>query len=199
MTLMTQSAFATHCGVGKSAVSNWKKAGLLVFADEGAGPLVHVERSEARLNAKIDRFRGRPTTAMNAAEPAAEALAPAVAESGQESGGFAAVRVQVAAEDLIAKRLKNARDASELVPRLAAERQCAELGRAVRERVQAWLRGAADRLAIERDPRVVVSFASEELDQVFADLADQVAAGALEDAVADAIDGVDDGEAAVAA
>lgn len=196
MTLMTQSQFAKHRGVGKSAVSNWKTQGLLVFADEGAGPRVHVERTEAKLNARLDPMRGRPTTAMNAAEPAEQ---PVVADAGQESGGFAAVRVQVAAEDLIAKRLKNARDASELVPRLAAERQCAELGRAVRERVQAWLRGAADRLAVERDPRVVVSFASEELDQLFADLADQVAAGALEEAVADAVDAAEDGDAAMAA
>ena len=197
MTLMTQAAFAAHCGVGKPAVSNWKKAGHLVFAEGPDGrEMVHVERSEARLNARVDRMRGRPTTAMNTGE-AAPASEPA-AEAGQESGGFAAVRVQVAAEDLIAKRLKNARDASELVPRLAAERQCAELGRAMRERVQAWLRSAADRLAVERDPRVVVAFASVELDQVFAELADQIAAGALEDAAADAVEAAEDDQAVAA-
>lgn len=181
--LMTQAAFARRRGVGKPAVTGWKKAGHLVMQlDERGRELVNVERSEARLAAKVDPTRGRPTAAMNAGMDLQSASA-SEADDGERGPGVAAVRAEVAREDLIGKRLKNARDAGELVLRQAAEQQCVQLARAVRERVQAWLRGAADRMASERDGRQIVTWGSAELDQLFATLADQVEQDALEELV----------------
>ncbi|WP_430635034.1 hypothetical protein [Sphingomonas hankookensis] len=63
MTLLTKGEFALHRGVGKSAVSNWSKKGLLVMGEcpETGAIKVDVERTDARINARVDPMRGRPT------------------------------------------------------------------------------------------------------------------------------------------
>lgn len=179
MALMSQAEFAAHRGVGKSAVSNWKKAGLLVFAEGPDGKLaVHVERTDAKLNARIDPTRGRPTSAIGEASPS-PAL-PLDGDSAQSGGrNAAAVRVEVAEEDLVARRMKNAEAARQLVPLVEVERRLGHLGRMARERVEAELRGLAERIAAERDTRSVMMLMVEACDAAFHALADAIERGAL--------------------
>ena len=180
MALMTQAEFAAHRGVGKSAVSNWKKAGLLVFAEGPDGKLaVHVERTDAKLNARIDPTRGRPTTAIGEA-PAIGEL-PMESDAAQTGGrNAAAVRVEVAEEELVARRMKNAEMARQLVPLSECERRLASLGRMARERVMAELRGRAERIAAARETREAMLLMDEACDAAFAALADAIEGGALD-------------------
>ena len=180
MALMTQAEFAAHRGVGKSAVSNWKKAGLLVFAEGPDGKLaVQVERTDAKLNARIDPTRGRPTTAIGDTSPIGELpmdSEPAI--PGLRNA--AAVRVEVAEEELVARRIKNAEAARQLVPLVESERRLATLGRMARERVMAELRGRAERIAAEREIRSVMMLLDAACDAAFTALADAIDSGTLD-------------------
>ena len=182
--LLTQADFAKRRGVGKSAVSNWKKAGLLVFAEDEAGRMfVHVARTEARLNSRIDPMRGRPATSPQSA--AAEL--PMDGNDGADGDGsvslrersLARVRAEVAEEDLVGKRMNNARAAGELVPAVEAERRLGGLARMARERVLSELRSKAERLAAEREPRAIMVLIEETVDRAFHALSRMIAAGAL--------------------
>jgi hypothetical protein len=178
MTLMTQAEFAKRRGVGKSAVSNWKKAGLIVFAEGADGKVfVDAERSEARLNARIDPMRGRPAQAVPAeAElPIAEPVAPAGGHNVHSA------RAELTVEQLIGQRQKNAVAAGELVPLVEMERRAAELGRLVRERVGAELRNAAERLAATSDVRGVMAILDEAQSKAFTALAQAVEGGVLDE------------------
>lgn len=179
MALMTQAEFAAHRGVGKSAVSNWKKAGLLVFAEGPDGKLgVHVERTDAKLNARIDPTRGRPTTAIG--EPSGSSEMPLDGEVAQPGlRNAAAVRVEVAEEELVAKRMKNAEGARALVPLIEVERRLGQLGRMARERVEAELRGMAEQIAGAREGRTVMMLMASACDAAFNALADAIERGAL--------------------
>lgn len=179
MALMTQAEFAAHRGVGKSAVSNWKKAGLLVFAEGPDGKLaVDVARTDAKLNARIDPTRGRPTTAIGETGVPSE-LALDVDTSSPAVRNAAAVRVEVAEEELVSRRMKNAEVARQLVPMVEVERRLGNLGRMARERVEAELRGRAEQIAAQRDPRSVMMLMVEACDTAFNALADAIERGAL--------------------
>jgi hypothetical protein len=179
MALMTQAEFAAHRGVGKSAVSNWKKAGLLVFAEGPDGKLaVDVARTDAKLNARIDPTRGRPTTAIGETGVPSE-LALDVDTSSPAVRNAAAVRVEVAEEELVFRRMKNAEVARQLVPMVEVERRLGNLGRMARERVEAELRGRAEQIAAQRDPRSVMMLIVEACDTAFNALADAIERGAL--------------------
>ncbi|MBM3927382.1 MAG: hypothetical protein FJ335_02840, partial [Sphingomonadales bacterium] len=69
MTLMTKGAYAVHRGVGKSAVSNWSRKGLLVLGEcpTSGAVMVDVGRTDARINSRVDPTRGRPTNGQPAA------------------------------------------------------------------------------------------------------------------------------------
>lgn len=180
--LLTQADFAKRRGVGKSAVSNWKKAGLLVFAEDADGRMmVDARRTEARLNSRLDPTRGRPT----AATQETAAPQPLSDDAGDPGAGqernLARVRAEVAEEDLVDKRLKNAARARELVPAAEAERRVGALGQMVRERIQAELRAKAERLAAEREPRAIMALLDEAVDRAFLALAKAVAGGSLDD------------------
>lgn len=179
--LMTQKQFGDHRGVGKSAVSNWKKADLLVFAEGGDGKLyVDVARSDAKLNARLDPMRGRPSAA--ASFPADEAslslpldgdAAPAPAPGASPAGeSLQSVRIAESHERRIGLALKNARDAGDLAPRAELEQRAGNLGRAFRERMHSMFRGIAERLAAERDIRTIMALGEAEIDRVCAELAD---------------------------
>ncbi|GAA4220243.1 hypothetical protein GCM10022253_23940 [Sphingomonas endophytica] len=179
--LVTQAEFAKRRGVGKSAVSNWKKAGLLIFAEDDAGRLmVDAARTEARLNARLDPMRGRPATAPDVA-PALPLGSEIDEGSPLQQRNLAQVRAEVAEEDLVGKRIKNAELARELVPAVEAERRLGHLGRMARERVQAELRARAERLAAEREPRAIMTLLDEATDKAFAALASAIAGGSLDD------------------
>lgn len=179
MTLMTKGEFASHRGVGKSAVSNWSKKGLLVMGEcSVSGALkVDVERTDARINARVDPMRGRPAGGLPQASPALP-----IEEGGDPriSGRSAAlVRTELAEEQLISVRLKNAKEAQELAARIELERRASEMGRVARERMLAMWRAVAERLAAERDVRTIMAIGVSEIDRVFAQLADDVDHGRL--------------------
>lgn len=182
-TLMTQAAFAARRGVGKSAVSNWKKAGLLVFAEgEGGKLFVHVERSEARLEARLDPMRGRPASG--------EVVEPAPTDGGDDLLSIDAAgkrklsdaRAELVDEDLFGKRLKNAAAAGELVPLVESERRLSAVGRMVRERLAAEERNVAERLAATGDVRGVMAILEEARVKAFTAVAAAIAGGELDEA-----------------
>ena len=182
MTLMTKGAYAVHRGVGKSAVSNWAKKDLLVMGEcpSSGAIMVDVERTDARINSRIDPMRGRPTNGQPS--PTVVAQAEPVTDLLDMAGGrrnAAQVRVDLAEEQLIDRRMKNAEAARELAPRIELERRAAELGRVARERMHAMWRSNAERLAAETDPRTIMSIGIAEIDRVFAQLADDADSGAL--------------------
>jgi hypothetical protein len=180
MTLMTKGQFAVHRGVGKSAVSNWAKKDLLVLGEcpTSGAIMVDVERTEARINSRVDPMRGRPAASVPA--PASPGPQDAGDTGADHSGRRAAmVRTELAEENLVTLRLKNAERGRELAPRIELERRAAELGRVARERMQAMFRAIAERLAAERDARTIMAIGSAEIDRVFAELANDVEAGKL--------------------
>lgn len=179
--LMTQTAFAKHRGVGRSAVSNYKKADLLVFAEGDDGSrMVDVERSEARLNRKIDPARGRPTGGRAAATSEGGLPFDGPSPSREPQGaGVAEVRTELMRAQIVGKTLENAKRGGELVPLLEYERRSSELGRMTRDRMHSFLRSYAERFAAERDPRQIVAVGSAEIDRQFDELADQVESGVL--------------------
>ena len=143
--LMTRKEFAAHRGVQKTAVSNWNKAGMLVFAEGPGGKLlIDVARTEAKLNANLDPSRGRPTTAQSSA---AADHAPAPALPAAHDGGLANVRTDLIRAQTVGKALDNARRAGELVLLAEFERLAIENGRITRERMISLVRMNAERLA----------------------------------------------------
>lgn len=173
--LMTQTEFAAHRGVGKSAVSNWKKKKLVVFAEgPGGALLVDVTRTEAKLNASLDPTRGRPTNVQMSDEGAPPAALPTPA-----GDSLGEVRTDLLREQRVGHKIRNARDAGDLVARAEYENRAAELGRLARERMHSLVRAQAERLAAEHDPRLITAILTAEIDRTFAELADQAEAGAL--------------------
>lgn len=173
---MSQADYARHRGVTKPAVSNWKKRGLVVFAEDPASgrTMVDVARTDAKLNGNIDPMRGRPAGGIQAvAEPLPFPTAP------RPGGDISSERLEYLREQRVGQALKNADSARELVPLAEAEKRMIELGRSVRERVHATYRGLAERLAAERDVRVIMSLGEEAFDRVFEELADDAQKGAF--------------------
>lgn len=176
--LMTQSEFAAHRQVGKSAVSNWKRAGHLIFVEGPTGKLmIDVARTEARLNARVDPTRGRPSGGM--AEAAATPMPSAAVD---DDGGepLANPRIDLVREQVIEKQLKNKKAAGELVLLAEYERRAGEMGRQARERVMSVVRDLAERLAMESDPRQIISLMEASLDRTFSDMAADIEQGALD-------------------
>lgn len=180
--VMTKAEYARHRGVQPSAVSNWVRAGHIVFVEDPDRPtkmLVDVTRTDARLNTRIDATRGRPTTGVPKPAAAPVASDEDLFDGSPRTRTAAMVRIELAEEQLIAQRQKNAREAQELAPRVELDRRGAELGRVMRERMHAMFRAIAERLAAEKEARTIMSIGATEIDRVFADLADEVERGAL--------------------
>ncbi len=194
--LLTQVEYAEHRGVGRSAVSNWKRNKLLVFAEGPDGlPLVDRDRTDARLHANINPMRGR-----RRAKEASEAVAPALGSQVAPGPSIGDARSDLLREQVTRERLRNAKDAGELVPLAEYERRAAELGRQTRERVQSALANVAERLAVETDPRKLTLLMSDAVDRVFSEIADLAAGGVerpsvLEEGVGGEVEG-DSGEEA---
>lgn len=187
--LMSQTEFAAHRGVGKSAVSNWKREDLLIFAECPATGMLKVDvaRSEARINARKDPGRGRPKKGVAAQaslplngegrspEPSSASAAPA-APAGPSFADDRSALVRAQTQKLV---LENAKRAGELVPLEAFEARAQEMGRVTRERINSVHRELAERLAKETDARVIVGLLTDEVDAALADLAAQIASGRL--------------------
>lgn len=167
---MTQKEYAAHQGVGQSAVSNWKKDGLLVFGgDAKTSRLVDVAATDRALADRRDPTLGRPA--------GGDAVQP------QASGGnsLQVVRTELIQAQTHGKRMENARLAGDLVPLQEYQRRASELGRMIRERLKAGFRQEADRLQVADDRRTVMAICDETIDRELAQLADEVESGALAD------------------
>lgn len=205
MQLMTQAEYARHRRVSKPAVSNWKKQGLLVLVEEpGTGRIkVDRDRTDAKVNARVDPMRGRPPVAAAAPSSAAAPAdpAPSLPLDPASTGGdsFADERKAYTREQRIGQAMKNAQLAGELVPLIEAERRVEEAARACRERVQSWFRGEAERLAAERDIRAVMTLGEEGIDRVFSELADMARRGDFADDVDDELTAEEEAEMEAAA
>lgn len=173
---MTQTEFATHRGVGKSAVSNWKRDGLLVFVTTDDGrELVDVAASDAILDDRLDPTRGRPSTAGIGGDLVGGEVKPV--------NELQAVRLDFMREQTIRKRLDNDKLAGQLVARAEFEARAADWARRVRERMQGLVGRHRERLAAERDPRALAAFLAGEIDAVFSALADDAEAEPVDQAV----------------
>ncbi len=188
--LMKKGEFATWMNVGASAVSNWGKKGLLVFADDPENPgkqLVDAEKSKLLISGTIDQTRGRPS---NASRQAAEqGDAPETKAGGGKAPPVSAseqLRQEEARERILGRRIENERAVGSLVPLAEYERRAGEYGRIVRERSHAVVRQLAPRIAAETEPRTITALLIEALDKTFANLADEIEADATAEIVADA-------------
>lgn len=192
--LMAQGEFARRRGVLPSAVSNWKKKGLLVFAEGPGGKLlVDVVKTEARLNAKVDTTRGRPSKGSGvSAARTGEAFA-ASADGGVPEPADNP-RVALLQQNVIALTMKNMTAAGELVALSEYERRAAEMGRQLRDRVMGVVRDLADRMAVETNARTIVALQQDAFDRMFGELAADIEQGVLSsDELAEAV--LDDAEA----
>ena len=63
---MSQADFARHRGVARKSVTYWKRRGLLVMMPDGS---VHVEKSDALLNARPAKYRGGTASAKSSEAP----------------------------------------------------------------------------------------------------------------------------------
>lgn len=184
--LMTQSDYAAYRGVGRSAVSNWKKAGNLVFAEGADGrPMVDVVRSDARINARIDPMRGRPAAA--ATPVVDQPVLAAVGPDRLETSTVSSERLELLREQRIGQAQKNAQAAGDLIPLIEGLRLWGEAARSARERMQSELRGISERLARETEIRAVMALLEETVDRVFTELAAEIEAGDDESDEEDAV------------
>lgn len=182
--LMRAKDYAEYRGVSAPAVSNWKRKGLLVFAadpDNAGKQLIDVAKSDLVLNGTVDQTRGRPRSG----EREAGALAPA---------GDGGVRAPLASplqtaqlvdlgERTLSRRIENEKALRKLVPLDEYERRSGDMGRLVRERTVGIIRQSAERLAAETDPRQIITYLTDQFDDLFGQLASEIdAAATLEEA-----------------
>lgn len=200
--LLKQAEFAARHGVGPSAVSNWKKRGLVVFAPDPRRPgkqLIDAEKSDLLVRGTIDQTRGRPRgDAAEAAAPA-ESTAPAIAMNGLE-----AARLEEMRERTTRRKIENEQLLGRLVSLAEYERRAGDMGRMIRERTHGLIRQHGERLAAETDPRTIMAILTEAFDGLFDQVAGEVEAAASDERAADAVlaqiegDG-DEGDAAAEA
>ncbi len=180
--LMSQAEFAAYRGVGKPAVSNWKKQGLIVFGEDPTRPgkhLVNVTATDARLSTRVDPTRGRPRG--GEAQPMAAPQTEMLPLANGTDRKVAEVRLELLEEQRTGQRMKNARDAKELAPLVELERRASELGRSIFSRIGAMHRSLAERLASATDQRSVVAILEEATDRIRIDLANRIARGSYAD------------------
>ncbi len=188
--LMKKGDFAKRQKVGASAVSNWAKKGLLVFAADPNQPgkqLVDVEKSELLIRGTIDPTRGRPRAqdAQASGQPTDD-QPQGSAPSPIALNGLEAARLDEMRERTTRRRIENEQLLGRLVPLPEYERRAGDLGRLVRERTLGLVRQLSERLAAETDPRTVAAILNDAFDKLFNKVADEIEAAASEESAADA-------------
>lgn len=181
--LLSQTEFAARHKVGKPAVSNWKRKGLLVFAPDPDRPnklLVDVEKSDLLVRGSIDQTRGRPRSADAAPQGAGgsgDTVQPP-ARGPAPLNALEAARLDEMLQRTRGRRIENDARLGNLVAISEYERRAGDLGRMVREGVHAVLRQQAERIAAETDPRTIIAVLGEAFDQLFARVSSEVEAQA---------------------
>jgi phage terminase Nu1 subunit (DNA packaging protein) len=152
--LATGKEFAAHRGVHPSRVSQWKRQGRLVFADDGR---INVEASDASLNSTLDQAKGmRRTgniTSSAATGPGAQAelqqvrpQEPANAARGDRAYWDDKAREQKAVATMA--ELKALQQAGALVPAAGVKKAATEAARSLRNAMLA----IPDRISPVLDP-----------------------------------------------
>lgn len=187
--LLKQAEFAARHGVVASAVSNWKKRGLLVFAEDPARPgkqMIDAEKSDLLIKGTIDPTRGRPRN--DATQAAQSGAAPAEGQSRAviPMNGLEAARLEEMRERTTRRKIENEQLLGRLVPLSEYERRAGEMGRVIRERTHGLIRQHGERLAAETDPRTIMALLGQAFDALFDQVADEIEAAASDERVADA-------------
>lgn len=191
--LLTQAEYAAHRGVGKSAVSNWKAKGLLVFGSDPARPgkqLVDVVKTDLVVGGSIDPTRGRPRSAEVAQvenPPPAGTVENSPRLTVGRSDPLAEARLDDFRERTLSRRIENGKALGLLVEIAEYERRSGEMGRKIRERTEGLIRKLAERLAAETDPRVIIGLLSEEFSRLFERVASEIETEASAEMAADAV------------
>lgn len=185
MTLMRATEYAAHRGVTKGAVSNWKKAGHLVWGEDPNRPgsqLIEVEKTDAFLDRVVDPTRGRPR-AGERDEPSGETgpAAPARMSAIEQA------RLDDMHERTLRRRLDNQVLVGSLVPVSEYERRAGEMGALVRQRTTGIIRQLAERLAAETDPRQITALLTAQFDELFDHIASEIEAAATVEAKVDQV------------
>ena len=178
--LLKQAEFAARHGVLASAVSNWKKRGLLVFADDPERPgklMIDAAKSDLLIKGTIDPTRGRPRSEGSAA--AAHPVPVAI-------NGLDAARLEEMRERTTRRKIENEQLLGRLVMLAEYERRAGEMGRVIRERTHGLIRQHGERLAAETDPRTIMAVLGQAFDALFDQVADEIEAAASDERVADA-------------
>lgn len=187
--LMSQNEFAVRHQVGKSAVSNWKRKNLLVFAPDPKRPgkqLVDAEKSDLLVRGSIDGTRGRPRTgdqAEAAEEGGQESAAPQRGVPGMS--GLDEARLADMRERTLSRQIDNQKALKQLVPLMEYERRAGDMGRLIRERAHGLIRQHGERWAAETDPRTLMSLLDQAFDGMFSVLADEIEASVTAETVVD--------------
>lgn len=189
--LMTQAEYAERHGVGKSAVSNWKSKGLLVFTADPARPgkqLVDVTKSDLLVRGTIDPTRGRPRgEAGEAQQMPDDAGDEAPRARGPAPTPMETARLEEMRERTTRRRIENERLVGSLVSIAEYERRAGDMGRLVRERTHGLIRQHAERLAAETDPRTIMVVLGEAFDALFNQVADEIEAAASQEQAVDQV------------
>lgn len=194
--LMTKGEFAAHMNVGPSAVSNWNKKGLILFAPDPERPgkqLVDAERSALLIRASVDTTRGRPRKADQAAaeqSPSSSGEGGGASLSGRPPAQLNALeqaRLDEMRERTTRRQIENGQLLGQLVSLAEYERRAGEMGRMLRERSHGLVRKLAERLAAETDPRAIITLMGEGLDGLFDQVAGEIEAALETERVVDAV------------
>lgn len=188
--LMTQAEFAQRHGVGKPAVTRWKKLNLLVFAPDPERPdkqLVDAEKSDLLVRASVDPTRGRPRAVDQAqVQLQGEATEVPSPRAAPAMSGMEAARLEEMQERTRRRRIETEQLLGTLVPIAEYERRAGDLGRRCREGVHAIIRQQAERLAAESDPREIAALLAGECDGLFDRLSAEIEAEATREREVDA-------------
>jgi len=175
--LMLQKDYAAYRGVGKSAVSMWKKRGQLVMRDGK----VDVAASDKKLGEMVDPHQGRPTASDSLPNVGSTAENDDLVDRAEKdelssapTSGVASERALHLREQRVNTALKNGQLAGELVPLEAMLAKMESFATRYRERISSALRGSAERLAQEDNQRSVRAVLDKIVHDVSNDFADEL-------------------------
>ncbi|ESQ82383.1 hypothetical protein AEAC466_17320 [Asticcacaulis sp. AC466] len=165
--------------MGKSAVSNWKKAGLLVFVADPLNPgkqLIDAEKTDILINGSIDQTRGRPPTAIAQGGTSAGQALPETPEPKKPAyiSPMEAARLEEMQERVMRRQLERAQLTGQLVDLAEYSMRMANMARLVRERTIGVIRTNAEALAEEPDPRAITALLTDVFDKMFAQVAAEI-------------------------
>ena len=129
-------------------------------------------------------MRGRPSGAAQLGLPTVPPTSPVPTQGSSahsDSQPLASERLELLKAQRLGQQLKNEQTAGDLVPLSEGVRRWNEAARMLRERMQAEMRGLAERLINLPDTRSAMLMIEEKVDQVFCDVATEIENGGAGD------------------